>query len=371
MEEFLLNNPYFIVACGIGLLSTIFYLVLLIAISSRQKKSLVLQPSEDISVVMAVKNEEKIIADNVREWLLTMRHKDMDMVVADDQSWDGTPRLLKELSDNNEELHVVSLTEDRVKTTGKKFALTLGIKGAKNENVLLTDADCLPSSDDTAGYYSTVFKQGYTMVLGHSPLVGKGGFVQKMEAFSNSWWYLGFSSLGMFYMGVGRALAYNKEQFLKVGAFKSIYHLPYGDDDVFVNKFGGEFKKYLLLHPNSFVKSEPLKKVSDYWAQKRRHLAASKHYKFGHKIILSFPHLLNLLFLIGLGTSILLQALDWKLALIAFASKILLDSILSIILGSKIMYKNVAWFYGLWQFISPLFQMFVKFTLLIKPVKRW
>jgi biofilm PGA synthesis N-glycosyltransferase PgaC len=56
--------------------------------------------------------------------------------------------VLDELEEKYPHLKVVTVTEhDRKFKTGKKFALTLGIKAAKHDCLLFTDADCVPASE--------------------------------------------------------------------------------------------------------------------------------------------------------------------------------------------------------------------------------
>lgn len=337
------------------------------------------QPSSNgkgLSLIMAVKNEEKIIEENVRKWLKALPETS-DMVVADDQSWDGTPKILEKLEEENSKLHIVYLQEDRVRLSGKKFALTLAIKGAKQNAVLLTDADCYPVSDECMPLFADKFGEGYSMVLGHSPIVGDAGFagwIQKMEALNGAISYTGFSSLGIYYMGVGRAIAYSKSTFLELGGFKALYKLPYGDDDLFVQKFSKHFKKTLLLHPKAFVETKAIEGIVAYWNQKRRHLSAGRKYKFLHKLMLmlapatdigSLAMVLYVLLTEGLHSEIT----HW--AFVLFGAKTLLELIFNTVLSSKLAYGLKGLPLVLWQYVSPFFNAIVVLSLWVKPVKIW
>lgn len=329
-----------------------------------------------LSLIMAVKNEEDIIKDNVMKWLKAMP-EDCDMVVADDQSWDSTPKILEKLEEENPALHIVYLQEDRVRLSGKKFALTLAIKGAKQEAVLLTDADCYPKTEECVPLFSEKFEKGYSMVLGHSPIVGDAGFagwLQKMEGLNGAISFTGFSSLGIFYMGIGRAIAYSKTTFLELGGFKALYKLPYGDDDLFVQKFGKHFKKTLLLNPKAFVETKAIEGIVAYWNQKRRHLSAGRKYKFFHKLLLMLAPLTDLGSLALLVYCLVTLGVNNQLthfALIMFAAKSVIELVFNAVLSSKLGYGLKGIPLVLWQYISPFFNAMVVFSLWIKPVKIW
>src|SRR5690242_2944117 len=97
---------------------------------------------------------------------------------------------------------------------GKKFPLSMGIKSARYEIVLLTDADCVPASE----FWMQKMQDGYydnkQIVLGYGAFHKKPGMLNKLirfETFHSALQYLSFALAGLPYMGVGRNLSYKKE----------------------------------------------------------------------------------------------------------------------------------------------------------------
>jgi biofilm PGA synthesis N-glycosyltransferase PgaC len=123
------------------------------------------QPGLPISVIISARNE----ARNLSEFLpsvLTQDYPNYEVVVINDCSSDGSDFLLQEMQANYRHLKVVTITEhDRFKT-GKKFALTLGIKAAAHEHMLFTDADCMPASDKWIALMARNFDGQTEMILG-------------------------------------------------------------------------------------------------------------------------------------------------------------------------------------------------------------
>jgi cellulose synthase/poly-beta-1,6-N-acetylglucosamine synthase-like glycosyltransferase len=67
-------------------------------------------------------------------------------MIVNDQSSDRTKRLLEDLMASYPKLRSVTIKYTPKHVTAKKFAITLGIKVAKNDIILLTDADTLPEN---------------------------------------------------------------------------------------------------------------------------------------------------------------------------------------------------------------------------------
>ena len=69
------------------------------------------------------------------------------MIVVNHNSQDDTRYLLEEFKKTFKDLHIVNLEYEAKGIPGKKYPLSMGIKEAKYEVMLLTDSDCVPSSE--------------------------------------------------------------------------------------------------------------------------------------------------------------------------------------------------------------------------------
>ena len=115
----------------------------------------------------------------------------------------------------------------------------MGIKEARHEIVLLTDADCVPASEFWIQKMQDGYQNGIEVILGYSPYHKKPGVLNKIirfETFHSALQYLSYALAGSPYMGVGRNLSYKKELFFRNKGFSAVNHLPGGDDDLFINK---------------------------------------------------------------------------------------------------------------------------------------
>ncbi|MFN3641155.1 MAG: glycosyltransferase family 2 protein, partial [Flavobacterium sp.] len=91
--------------------------------------------------------------------------------------------------------------------------------------------------------------------------------------------YFGWASIGKPYMGVGRNMAYKKEEFFKMNGFINHMKIRSGDDDLFINEASKSENTTLCISQNSFTISKPKTTFKDWFKQKRRHVSTAKHYK--------------------------------------------------------------------------------------------
>ena len=283
-----------------------------------------------VSIVICAKNEEKFIPLNL-PLILDQDYPEYEVVVVNDCSWDNTSEVLKEFSGKYKNLKIVTIKEDEHFAHGKKFALMVGIKGAKYEHLLLTDADCKPVGRDWVKKMMTAFSPGIEIVLGYSPYNGEKGFLNKLirlDAFFIAVQYLSLAISNKTYMGVGRNLAYTKSLFFRNRGFASHHHISSGDDDLFVNQASNRANVAICADSTAFAYSSPKTDFKEWFRQKRRHLTTTLYYRTSHQallIILSgIPYLLHVwLLLLALFAG---KYIFW--ALFLFVLKLLIQFII-------------------------------------------
>jgi glycosyltransferase involved in cell wall biosynthesis len=298
-----------------------------------------------VSVIISARNEAKNLAANLPA-ILGQNYPDFEVIVVNDCSLDASEDILKELCLKYPNLKVVVVTEhDRFKT-GKKFALTMGIKAAKNEYLLLTDADCEPASPDWISLMAANFANTTEIVLGYSPYKKTGGPLNafiRFETLRTAINYLSAALAGRPYMGIGRNLAYTKSLFFKNKGFASHMHVMSGDDDLFVNENAGPANTVIEIHPETFTCSNAKRSLGAFYRQKRRHMGTGKLYKNKHRRRLSFDALSGFFFYVFLALCIIFT--KYPLAALAlWVFRILSQFILYYKIFRKLDCKNLIWY---------------------------
>ncbi|WP_420582932.1 glycosyltransferase [Reichenbachiella sp.] len=286
-----------VLAAGSLTILTIYWLVILIKTLAYKPKAKREQP---VSVIVCAHNELENLKVLIPE-LLNQEHNDFEVIIVDDRSDDGTYDYLLEHKSDQLKFARVDQVHDHI--NAKKFALTMGIKAATHDILLMTDADCRPSSSQWIKEMTGVFTKETAFVLGLSPYERTSGLLGHFIQFETQWTamnYMGFALAGNPYMGVGRNLAYRKSTFLSNKGFSKIQHITGGDDDLLVNELANKKNTRFALGKDSLTYSIPKTSWSEYLRQKTRHWSVGKYYRLKDKILLGLQNLSNLVFWLAL-----------------------------------------------------------------------
>ncbi|MDR6762621.1 glycosyltransferase involved in cell wall biosynthesis [Flavobacterium sp. 2755] len=255
-----------------------------------------------VSVIVCAKNEE----ENVKKFiplLAEQNYPDFEIVLIDDASSDETLEVFEEFEQKYSNIRLVKVENNEAFWGNKKYALTLGIKAAKKEYLLFTDADCYPTSKDWITSMTSQFDTEKTIVLGYggyekieNSLLNK---IIRFETILTAVQYFSWAKAGLPYMGVGRNLAYKKDEFFNVNGFIDHIQVRSGDDDLFINQAANKLNTTISYTPESFTYSKPKESFKDWFTQKRRHVSTAEHYKFFDKFQLGLFFFSQLFFFLS------------------------------------------------------------------------
>ncbi len=264
-----------------------------------KKSNTGLQSSQPgVSVVICARDE----ADNLRKFLpyfLDQDYPEFEIIVVNDGSTDDSELLLTNMKEVYPKLRSTFVPYGATNFSTKKLALTLGIKAAKYDWILLSDADCMPESKAWITNMARNFNQGVEFVLGYGPYLTEKTAVNRLITYDTLFialQYLGYALKGKPYMGVGRNMAYRKDVFFRMKGFASNLHLRSGDDDLMVNAAANKFNTKVEISPESVTWSEPNKTLRKWMFQKERHLSVSSFYNAKSKFRLSLEPAMRGLF---------------------------------------------------------------------------
>ena len=254
----------------------------------RKNKVSFLESFPPVSVIICVKNEEVNLNDKLPK-VLEQDYPDYEVIVVNDSSSDETEEVLAIMKTRYERLHTTFVPENAKFIDSKKFALTLGIKAAKNEILIFTDADCEPKTEKWLKNIVRNFTEDTQIVLGYGGYKRKKSLLNYIIVFDTLFiaiQYLNYSLSGKTYMGVGRNMAYRKSMFIESKGFTAHLNLQSGDDDLFINETATKTNTRIEISPDSITISEPKDTFSMWKRQKERHLSTSGHYRFGSKALI-------------------------------------------------------------------------------------
>lgn len=326
-----------------------------------------------ISVIVCAKNE----AENIQKLVPLLAEQDypeFEIVLIDDASSDETLDLFEAFEKQYSNIKLVKVENNEAFWGNKKFALTLGIKAAKYEYLLFTDADCYPNSNQWIKEMTGHYTQQKTIVLGYGAYERiKGSFLNKIirfETLLTATQYFAWAKMGKPYMGVGRNMAYKREEFFRVRGFIDHMKLRSGDDDLFINQAGNASNTTICYTPESFTYSAPKTKFKAWFNQKRRHVSTAQHYKGFDKFQLGLFYISQLLF-VCLPIVLLAFQYQWIIVCSLIGFRYIFSWLSLGMASGKLKEKDVMYFYPFIELVLIFTQLNVSITNLFSKPVHW
>lgn len=326
-----------------------------------------------ISVIICAKNE----AENLSTFLPSVIAQDyphFEIVLINDASSDTTLDIMEAFKDKHPHIKIVNVENIEAFWGNKKYALTLGIKASTHNFLLFTDADCKPLSKHWITEMSSHFSNTKSLVLGYGAYHKKKyHFLNKLirfETLLTAVQYYSYSIIGLPYMGVGRNLAYRKEEFFNAGGFMNHMKIRSGDDDLFVNQVANRQNTAICFSRDSFTESIAKRSFKDWFQQKRRHVSTAKHYKPKHQLLLGLFYSSQLLFW-GLGILLLAFMFQWKIVLSLIILRFLIQYISIGISAKKLNELDLIILLPFLELFLILSQLFIFIANLISKPNHW
>ncbi len=362
----------FIVFCAVTLIQLFYYLFFFLRLALYNPGVKATSHTHPVSVIICARDEAANLAKNLPGSLVQEYRTTHEVIVVDDNSFDDSKYLLEEFHKKFKQLHILELKQEAMLIPGKKFPLSMGIKAAKYEIVLLTDADCVPASEFWIDKMQAAYNDETEIVLGYGAYYKKPGLLNKVlrwETFHTALQYLSYALAGLAYMGVGRNLSYKKTIFFRHKGFSAHNHVASGDDDLFINMAATRRNTKISIDKESFTLSEPAKTWRQWIKQKRRHYSTGKYYRPLHKFLLGWYSFSHFLFYPLLAATIIF--FNWQWALIVFGVRFLMQAIIFYPLAKKLDEKDLYplfLFFDVWMFF---YYLLFAVSLIKKPGATW
>jgi cellulose synthase/poly-beta-1,6-N-acetylglucosamine synthase-like glycosyltransferase len=188
-----------------------------------------------ISVVIPARNEERKLEGALRT-MLGQDHPNLEVILIDDRSTDGTGLIMERLAAEREDVAVIHVEELPEGWLGKNHAVWVGVERARGDWLLFTDAD--------VHFHSAAVRRAVAYAeersLDHLTLIPElslsGYWLQSLVAF----FYAAFLILRGYYkanvpssktgVGIGAFNLIRREAYEKVGGYEALAQRP--DDDL-------------------------------------------------------------------------------------------------------------------------------------------
>lgn len=291
-----------------------------------------LTPRTRVSVVVAIRNEEKNINLLLKHLSVQKYPRHLyEIILADDHSRDATlPIVNKWIHESDLYIRVVHSAAGE---TGKKAALKNGINKATGTLILTTDADCTMNERWISSMVSFYEKENPRMILG--PVLYRThknkvfGYFQALEFISLQATSAGSASLNRPLFCNAANMAFSRKIYNEIQDPLSSKTVS-GDDTLFLlsikKKHPGTIR--FNKNPHALVETLPEKTLMDFWNQRKRWVSKSKYYRdFDILFVSVLVFVTNLLLSTG-AVMMFFNSLFVNYFTVFFLLKLLIDSCL-------------------------------------------
>jgi len=363
----------FSVFAFVAVIQLFYYIFFYLAVYGR-KPAITNTKQQPVSIIICARNE----AENLMNFLpavLEQDYPDFEVIVVNDCSEDNSYDILGKYLEQYKHLKVSTVNKDPKFAHNKKFAQFIGIKAAKNDILLFTDADCQPESDKWLDGMVSHFDDKTTFVLGYGGYLREAGFLNKYiryDSMTIAMQYLGMAIRGIPYMGVGRNLAYRRSAFFANKGFGTHNNVISGDDDLFVNTNASGGNTCVEFRTGIHTRSVPCSGLKEWITQKKRHLTTGPYYKLRDKVLLITEPLSRILFYLSF---ILLLSFTflWPYVLAIFGLRLIIQIIAFVNVQKKLNEPGLLAYSLFFDIFSPVINsiLFISNSMKRSGKNRW
>lgn len=319
-----------------------------------------------VSVVIYAKNE----SENLRKhlpFILTQEYPEYEVIVVNDGSTDESDEVLKGFEQEYSHLYHTYIPEEAKYVSRKKLALTVGIKAAKHDILLFTEANCAPLDKHWIASMAKAYGPDTDIVLGFCAYRYIKGFLHQLIAYDNlvnGLEYISACLSGKPFTGNGRNLSYKKELFFQHKGYYKSLALHAGDDDLFVNESGRKKNTRAVFTPDSITETPSLDYFKVWKEMKVSRAATQRYYKGG---MLTFFRLEGFSYFLFLGMTVAAVIVgihgNWLVSAVTGFLFVLRYIIKAVILhkSARMLQQRptTVWLFLL-EFLQPIFNIYVR-----------
>lgn len=277
-----------------------------------------------ISVVIAIHNETEFLRKNL-VYILEQNYPNFEVVVVDYLPTEESQFVLKLCRENYPNLTVVNFEKDVNMYQGKKYPLSIGIKSAKNDMIVLTEVESVPAGFNWLRNIAKSYTKPQTnIVLGYNSVYDVKGLFGSMQRYDNLTYnaeYLVAAMRRHPFTGCGHNLSYRKGFFFSKGAFISHYTIRDGADDLFVNQNATGRNTEVCLNKEGHVRMKGFDSLGAWRRYRRRRISTFRYHSFGEKMRRLMQWFELPVFYGTLLSLLLLHLMPWQILLGAFVLK--------------------------------------------------
>lgn len=282
-----------------------------------------LSENEGVSLVVVVNNNLKALQEDF-VMILEQNYPLFEVVVVNENSKDDSEFALHILQKNYPNIKVINLEQNANKFSDRKFSLSIGIRSAKYNNIVLTDVTCkIQDFNWLKALCNSFVHSDKKILIGYSSPQYKKGVANSLARYYHLNWnmnVLGYGLLGMPFSADSNNMAYDKKFFFDKGGLISQYRDKCRQEDYFVSRYADKKNTMINIVSNSFSYCLAMASYSEFKRIAYSRYISHRTFPFLTKLRLAILPLATFLLYVLLAI-LLILGMPWQFALVPIIIK--------------------------------------------------
>ena len=252
-------------------------------VNIRKTSSVSPKKDEGISVVVVARNQMEEL-HRIIPSIIAQDYPRFELIVVDDRSYDNTMVFLKSIQRNYPSiLKTACVKEDTpYPWPGRKFAITIGVKAAQYERIVLLEPTAVPLTERWLSALSSGFdKENVRYVIGGCSSSADKGFASWIHSIMSFFYVMlsmSWAKVGMPYSATISNFSFKKSEFLSENAYMDNMRVPSGEADFLLQKNGTCKNTAVEINEDVFIKQTGVSSWDDVLDDYTNIYASFRHY---------------------------------------------------------------------------------------------
>lgn len=309
-----------------------------------------------VSVIVVVRENNYYFVENGLQKLLDQAYHQFEVVVVDCSYDEEISEMLSDIRTRYEHMHLTQIKATHNHDHSIKLAITVGIKAARYEHLLLTTADSYPTSDKWIALMAKGFITG-DVVLGYCGIERQRGLANRLmqcSRLATSVRWLSAAIRGHAYRGISHNLGYTKSLYFSHKGFNHL-NMNIGDDDLFIRRIVSRNNVSVVMNPNATVRQIPYGGLG-WWTRTRKYFShAFRYYPSGVRLTIGAELWSRLLFFASAIAAMAVLPLLWLAIPVFFLLlRLLIVTTKMKRIARRLGERKLMWAYVLYDLYAPL-----------------
>ena len=243
------------------------------ALDAEQEEAL---PLPGLSVIVLTDGCDSDALANVVPAIMEQNYPDFEVIVVNTDKSEAVDDELMRMQIAYPKLRSTFIPISSTNVSKRKLGITLGVKAATRDIVVITSAKCMPQSPLWLRAMGRHFDDYTDVVIGfahncHADDTAAGHRYRAYDQTIDASRYLAAAIHGCTYRANAYNVAYKRTSFFKMRGFASTLNLKYGDDDIFISQMADGDNVAVELSPESILEEHHSEDYANYVRLDRQH----------------------------------------------------------------------------------------------------